>query len=78
MLLIKAVACYFATVNPVERCKDVQLAFAEETSSLTPQQCIMIAQTELAKWTEANPNWRIVRFSCNARSVPIGEEKKDI
>lgn len=77
MLLIKAVACYIASVSPVERCKDVQLAFAEETGSLTPQQCIKMAQFELAKWTEANPNWRIVRFSCNSRSQ-AGEEKKDI
>lgn len=77
MILIKAVACYLATVNPVERCKDVQLAFAEETGSLTPQQCIKMAQTELMKWTEANPNWRIARFSCESRGQ-TGEEKKDI
>ncbi len=47
--------------NP-ERCKDVSLAYAEE--QLTPMQCMMGAQSEIAKWMEAHPNWQLKRWSC--------------
>ena len=31
---------------------------------VTPQQCMMYGQMELAKWTEGNPNWQIRKFKC--------------
>lgn len=43
------------------RCKDVGLQYAE---NMTPFQCAMRAQPEIAKWSEANPNWVVKRFKC--------------
>ena len=47
--------------NP-ERCKDVSLAYVEE--QLTPMQCMMGAQSEIAKWIEGHPNWQVKRWTC--------------
>lgn len=44
------------------KCKDVHLQFAEE--SLTPYQCVMKGQLEMAKWREGNPNWQIAKWGC--------------
>lgn len=44
------------------RCKDVSLAYADET--LTPMQCMMGAQSEIAKWAEGHPKWVAKRWSC--------------
>ncbi len=44
------------------RCKDVKLSYMEE--KITPQQCMMTGQSEIAKWAEGNPNWRIEKWTC--------------
>ena len=49
-------------VNDPSRCKDVRLNFAEE--NVTPHQCMMNGQIEIAKWIEFHPNWQIIKFSC--------------
>jgi hypothetical protein len=49
-------------VHAPERCKDVALTYSAE--SLTPFQCIMGAQPEIAKWSEGHPNWTVKRWTC--------------
>lgn len=60
MIEVVALMCSIQVPN---RCKDVHLTFAAET--ITPQQCMMYGQAELAKWTVGNPEWGSVRrFTC--------------
>lgn len=44
-----------------ESCEERHLTFAE---AMTPMQCLMGAQPELAKWSEAHPKWRIGKWRC--------------
>lgn len=44
------------------RCKDVRLTYMAEAA--TPQQCMFYGQSEMAKWAEGNPNWRIEKWKC--------------
>lgn len=49
-------------------CKDVRLTYMAE--SVTPQQCMMYGQIEIAKWAEGHPNWKIHKWSCGeARQI---------
>jgi len=59
MIEVVAIVCSIQVPN---RCKDVHLSFAAE--SVTPQQCMMYGQAELAKWTVGNPEWQIRKFTC--------------
>lgn len=43
-------------------CKDVRLTYMAE--SVSPMECMMKGQVEMAKWAESNPNWKIQRWSC--------------
>ena len=57
MLEVLAVVCSLVGV-----CKDVQLAVTAE--KITPFTCFMYGQTELAKWSLANPGWAPKRITC--------------
>jgi len=59
MIEVVALVC---TMQAPLRCKDVHLSFAAD--SVTPQQCMMYGQMELAKWTMGHPNWAIRKWSC--------------
>jgi hypothetical protein len=60
--MIEVVALVCSMQAPL-RCKDLHLSFAAE--SVTPQQCMLYGQTELAKWTNEHPGWRISHgFKC--------------
>jgi hypothetical protein len=59
MIEVVAMVCF---IQEPDRCKDIRLSFAAE--SVTPQQCMMYGQMELAKWTAGHPNWQIRKFSC--------------
>lgn len=43
-------------------CKDVRLTYMAE--SVTPFECMRYGQTEIAKWAEGHPNWKVHRWSC--------------
>lgn len=43
-------------------CKDVYLNF--EAESVTPQQCMMYGQAEMAKWVGEHPNYVIKKWRC--------------
>ncbi len=44
------------------KCKDVGLTYSSE--DLTPQQCLLRAQPEIAKWVDTHPRWQVKRWSC--------------
>ncbi len=43
-------------------CKDVHLTYMAET--VTPVQCMLYGQPQMAQWANSNPKWRIQRFRC--------------
>ena len=43
-------------------CKDVSLVYSAE--SATPFQCMMGAQSEIAKWADEHPKWVVKRWTC--------------
>ena len=43
-------------------CKDVSLIYSAE--ALTPMQCAMQAQPEIAKWINEHPGWVTKRYTC--------------
>jgi len=45
------------------RPRDVTLTFISE-QVVTPQQCILQGQSEIAKWFEEHPNYKIMRWKC--------------
>lgn len=44
------------------RCKDVNLVF--DGDGLSPMQCMMGAQIEIAKWIDGHPKWVAKRWTC--------------
>lgn len=44
------------------QCKNVSLVYVNE--ALTPMQCAMRAQPEIAKWIVTHPGWRVARYTC--------------
>ncbi len=59
MFEIAAAVCM---VGSAQNCREIVLSF--EADNVTPVNCIMYGQPELAKWTEGHPNWRVRRFTC--------------
>jgi hypothetical protein len=60
MIEVVALVC---TMQAPLRCKDVSLSFAAD--SVTPQQCMMYGQFELAKWASEHPGWIVKHgFKC--------------
>ena len=59
MIELALVVCLAA--DPT-KCKDVGLVYDNE--DLTPMQCLMRAQPEVAKWSEQHPKWNVKRWSC--------------
>lgn len=49
-------------IDQPTQCKDVNLNF--EADSVTPQQCMMYGQAEMAKWVEEHPNYQIKKWRC--------------
>lgn len=46
------------------RCKDVHLSYMAEGQGVTPHQCMLYGQSEIARWSEGNPNWKLQKWSC--------------
>lgn len=49
-------------VSTPDRCKDVNLVFDAE--SVTPMQCMMGAQPEIARWIDEHPKWQLKGWTC--------------
>ena len=43
------------------KCEERHLTFAE---NMSPMQCLMGAQPQLAMWAAAHPKWSVSRFKC--------------
>ncbi|MFM7085316.1 MAG: hypothetical protein ACKOW3_10010 [Hyphomicrobium sp.] len=61
MIELVILACL---LDEPDQCKDVSLTFSVE--NLTPMQCVMQAQPEIAKWVEGHPRWVAKRWTCHA------------
>ncbi len=59
MIEIVFLAC--AIANPAD-CKDVRLNFMAD--HVTPQQCMMYGQHEIAKWSQGHPKWKVKKWRC--------------
>jgi hypothetical protein len=59
MLELALVACL---ADDPTRCKDVALIFSEE--AVTPMQCLIGAQPQIAKWSEGHPRWVVKKWAC--------------
>ena len=60
--MIEVIALVCTVMAPLQ-CKNVKLSFADD--SVTPQQCFLYGQSELAKWTLDHPGWIIAHgFKC--------------
>jgi hypothetical protein len=57
-------------------CKEVNLTYADE--NLTPMQCAMRAQPEIAKWVSEHPNWAVKKWKCDSREQSAHFNKQDI
>jgi hypothetical protein len=44
------------------KCKEVHQTYASE--AVTPHQCMMFGQAEIAKWSMGNPKWKIDKWKC--------------
>ncbi|MDX2258341.1 MAG: hypothetical protein NW205_05425 [Hyphomicrobiaceae bacterium] len=49
------------------KCQDVNLTFMAET--VTPHQCMMYGQFEIAKWVEGHPKWRVAKWRCGKARI---------
>ena len=59
-----------------EKCKEVNLTYADEGEApLTPMQCVMRAQPEIAKWVEEHPKWAVKKWKCSSREESAGLEQ---
>ena len=59
MLEILVAVCSIAAP---QHCKDVHMNLVSD--NVTPRQCLMLGQIEIAKWIDANPNWQVKRWIC--------------
>lgn len=57
---VKFIACLISDPGV---CHEQQMRFQAE-HNLTPQQCVINAMPELAKWIEEHPKFRITQFAC--------------
>lgn len=59
MLELIVSVCFIA--EPA-KCREVTLTMTE--GEVTPFQCMMYGQIEIAKWLEAHPKYQLSRWSC--------------
>lgn len=48
-------------------CKDVPLTFMEQ--HITPHQCFLYGQAEIAKYLQSHPRWQVKKWKCGRPSV---------
>lgn len=65
-MLILLSICLIAQPN---QCREDRIALSYESAN--PFICLRTAQSELAKWQSAHPDWHVNRWRCAAReSLP--------
>lgn len=60
MISLIIVACL---VSDPDVCQEYSLPFMAE--NVTPMECLMNGQVEIAKFMEGKPSWRVVKFRCS-------------
>jgi hypothetical protein len=50
-----------------QSCKDVHLTYEGQRVSL--MECAMVGQSEMAKWIEAHPKYRVRKFRCDTPRI---------
>ncbi|TCO71685.1 hypothetical protein [Rhodovulum euryhalinum] len=60
MIELVFVACFGITQQAPGVCEQRRLLYTE----VTPLECVMGAEPELARWVETHPNWTIARWTC--------------
>ena len=63
MVVLIEILLSVCMIQDIGRCKDVKLSYMSE-DQITPHNCMINGQTEIAKWIEGNPNWQIMKWSC--------------
>ena len=63
MIVLVLSVCLMAEANT---CKDVHLTYSAE--SVTPMQCMMGGQAQIAQWVNGHPQWQVKRWKCAAAS----------
>lgn len=58
MLVLFLTACMYADTK---HCQEQHLTIYDD---ITPNQCMVIAQAELAQWSEAHPSWYVKEWKC--------------
>jgi len=72
MIALVFTACIASALPEV--CRDFELVFLEQFNDVTPQQCMIYGQPQLANWQTEHPGFRIKRFKC----VKDDKKKLDI
>jgi hypothetical protein len=62
MLTLVMTACLLVDMK---HCQEQHLLFSSE--ELTPMQCVMGAQPEIARWQDEHPKWFVKRWSCTPK-----------
>lgn len=58
MIAIVLSACLISNASV---CREHRIPLSTDVS---PMQCMITAQLQLARWSEEHPQWRIVRWKC--------------
>lgn len=69
MIVLVMSVCLLAEANT---CKNVHLAYSSQ--SVTPMQCLMGGQAQIAQWSNGHPKWRVKRWKC----APAAQIAQDI
>jgi hypothetical protein len=59
-------------VDDPNKCKDMELVYADDIS---PMQCVMGAQPEIAKWVEEHPKWTVKKWKCKTQQQQVKLDK---
>ncbi len=61
MLVLVVSVCL---ISQTQVCRDVHLTYASQT--LTPMQCMMSGQAQIAQWVNEHPQWAVRRWKCSS------------
>ena len=63
MIVLVLSVCFY---SEAATCKDVHLTYS--AASVTPMQCMMSGQAQIAQWANGHPKWQVKRWKCAAAS----------
>ncbi len=69
MIVLVMSVCLYAEAST---CKNVHLTYSAQ--SVSPMQCMMGGQAQIAQWSHGHPKWQVKRWKC----VSAAQVTKDI